>query len=456
MKLPARNKYIRAVLVSAPISVFVAFTVWSVIDYLTYFSGGYEQNVKEEINAFDRTVRGIINENAAAGEPLSVKHALDYIQIPPSLDLIVSEATSKNIIYSHRYSGRWLDRCCEGLYLRSIVTKTIENYSFQYSYYIIPKFYASFLRAISFSLLPDYITDKYFSFSKWADSFFSYFWARSAVYYGMFLISFVAFFAWSIRNLSYDEQRQIAYELLSEERERLEASASEVERYKTSLLEINKMIALKQQELEIKHDILKRSMNKRNSAQLSKSIDDATKETISLKSERGRLERELAAISDVLIEESKNIQDTQISARIADIKVEFSELFGSKMPNALIDQISEGFYLYERSPEYISQIMHAWFNGFDYLVKKLAEPFWQRNKKHLLLGEAIKIIRKIYAPHQIDYYELKAVVNMRNKFSHFETDVLTIDNLRSLKSRLFGYKNTDGLFYKLVNVKNKK
>ncbi|MDR2151686.1 MAG: hypothetical protein LBO72_02590 [Helicobacteraceae bacterium] len=456
MKFFQRHKYLHAVLVSFAVSTFTAFTVWSVIDYLTYFGGAYDQSAKDEISTFDRALRGILGDSAAAGEQLSVTHALDYVQIPAALDLTVFDETNQSVVFTYKNKDRWRNRCCEELYARSIDVKKIGDYSFQYSYYVTPKFYTSFLRAVTFSILPDSIYYERFSFANWRDNFFGYFWSRSFIYYGMFLISFVVFFVWSIRNLSYDEQRKIAYELLDEEMKRLELSSSEVENYKVSLSEVNKMIALKQQELDIKHDILKRSINKRNGASLSKSIDAIAKEIIELKSERGRLERELAVVNENLVEESKNIQDTQIDARIADIKVEFARLFGSKMPNALIDQISEGFYLYERSPEYISQIMHAWFNGFDYLIKKLAEPFWTKNKKHLLLGEAIKIIRKIYAPRQLDYYELKAVVSMRNRFAHFETDILTIDNLRALKSRLFGYKNDDGLFYKLVNVKDKK
>ncbi|MDR1452094.1 MAG: hypothetical protein LBI57_07190 [Helicobacteraceae bacterium] len=447
MKFPVGRKYLRTVAVSLTVSAFTAFVVWCVFDYLTYYGGAYEQSAKGEIDAFDRQFRTALGENI--NEPLAIRQYMSYIQLPAVFDLTI--ASDDKIIYTYANAQRWQYRCCNGYYLRSTYVKTYENYSYIYAYYAIPRFHVSFLRAITFSILPDRLRDKRFSFAAWKEEFIDHFWARSFVYYGMFCASFITFFAWSIRRLSYDEKREIAYETLSEEMKRIEVGASRLETHKSALREINKTIGLKKRELSAASDRLKQSGQHHIST--PESIDAINKEIIALSSERDRLEREFVAINESLVGERENIQDTQIDARIADIRVEFSQLFGAKMPNALIDQISEGFYLYERSPEYTSQIMHAWFNGFDYLVKKHAEPFWNRNKKHLLLGEAIKILRKAYAPHKIDYYELKAVVNMRNKFSHFETDALTIDNLRSLKSRLFGYKNTDGLFYKLVNLK---
>ncbi|MDR2034033.1 MAG: hypothetical protein LBP89_05315 [Helicobacteraceae bacterium] len=453
MKFLRRHKYIRAITVSLPISIFVAFTVWSVIDYITYYGGTYEQDVKKEIDVFNDRIRGVLGDNT--NDRLSVQQALNYIQFPLVFDLAVFNKNN-DLVYLYQDKQKWQNRCCEDFYKRSFYKKEIGDFTYEYRFYIIPKFSVSFLRAATISILPDYIYDASFSYEAWRQSFIHYFWLRSFVFYGMFSFSFIVFFVWSIKHLTYDEKREIIYARLSKETKHYEESAIALETLKERLAQINQEIMLKRKELTQSKDSLKQKNDPSGKIGFSDSIDKIKKEIAILNANRDRIEQEIASISEDIADESENIQDTQIDARIADIKVEFSRLFGAKMPNNLIDQISEGFYLYEQNPEYSSQIMHAWFNGFDYLVKKLAEPFWSRNKKHLLLGEAIKLIRKSYSPKQIDYYELKTVVNMRNRFSHFEKDILTIDNLRSLKTKLFGYKNTDGLFFKIVNIKSAK
>jgi hypothetical protein len=410
--------------------------VWSVIDYLVYY-GAYDRYMTHEIDGYTNFLR---KETSQIEDDQELKLILNRFTLPIYMDLEVKDHNGA-LIFNKENKERWQYICCEDYYQKTIKNYTFDGYTYTYSYYIIPKYYISFLRTISYSLLPDYFTDKTFSFEKWRLSLISYEWQKSVLFYLFFLVSFLIFFVWSVRRVSPEEELESYENLLTEEAKKLDTNTEIFERHKENLRRTNEQLEIKRRKLiENKPDVDRTDIEKLN------------QEILLLNMERMRIEHDLLSVNEEMASETDNISEAEKNKRIIEIKIEFIKIFGISMPMNLIEQMAEGMLLYEKNPEYISQIMHAWFNGFDYMIKKRAEPFRNKSKKYLMLGDAIKILRAKFSPKELNYYELKTIVNMRNRFSHFETDILSNDNLRMLKTKLFGYKFTDGIFYKLAKL----